>query len=292
MSDDPNRISRSNRQFEAQLAAAAARRPGLERVSAPELLARALHERREALAPRFGERHAEQRPKPWDDLPVQSRRLLEAAAAEVILSLGLDLDEHIGSPLTGFPGRASGEDAIRATLLSSGPEALRRGILKRLVVDPIVNALLPRFLRVEGLLGRIIRKGEAMSEQSDRIRSEVAETKGLQQSAITLIGGLAAEIRRLHEDPEALLALANDLDQSNSALAAALEANSGLIQAPPVVEPPVTTPPVTTPPEGETGGGAGGGIPGPIESPPAPVGEGEIGSGTPPSSGGGTGFEE
>lgn len=60
----------------------------------------------------------------------------------------------------------------------------------------------------------------------DQIRAEVEENGSVTQSAITLIGGLAQQIRDLSTDPAALQALADQLDSQNSALAAAVAANT------------------------------------------------------------------
>lgn len=72
-----------------------------------------------------------------------------------------------------------------------------------------------------------------MSAQLDKLTTEVAETKTVAASAVTLIEGLAQQIRDLKDDPIALEALAAELDSTTNALAAAVAANT-----PPVVEPP------------------------------------------------------
>lgn len=65
-----------------------------------------------------------------------------------------------------------------------------------------------------------------MSAQLDTLTNEVAETKTVVQSAVTLIEGLAQQIRDLKDDPAALEALAAELDSTTNALAAAVTANT------------------------------------------------------------------
>ena len=65
-----------------------------------------------------------------------------------------------------------------------------------------------------------------MSAQLDTLKNEVAESKTVMQSAVTLLGGLAQQIRDLKEDPVALEALATELDSSTNALAAAVSENT------------------------------------------------------------------
>lgn len=65
-----------------------------------------------------------------------------------------------------------------------------------------------------------------MSAELDRLTTEVAETKTAAQSAITLIAGLAQQIRDLKTDPAALAALADSLDADQAEIAAAITANT------------------------------------------------------------------
>ncbi len=73
---------------------------------------------------------------------------------------------------------------------------------------------------------QLFAQGEAMSAALDKITAEVTETKGIIQSAVTLINGLAQQIRDLKDDPAALNALADSLDSDSKALADAVAANS------------------------------------------------------------------
>ena len=72
-----------------------------------------------------------------------------------------------------------------------------------------------------------------MSAQLDKLTTEVAETKTVAASAVTLIEGLAQQIRDLKDDPIALEALAAELDSTTNALAAAVSANTPPIDPPP-----------------------------------------------------------
>lgn len=73
------------------------------------------------------------------------------------------------------------------------------------------------------LTGLILR-GDTMSAQLDALTREVAETRTVVDSAVTLIGSLAGQIEALKNDPVALQALADDLNAQQGALAAAVAA--------------------------------------------------------------------
>jgi len=81
-----------------------------------------------------------------------------------------------------------------------------------------------------------------MTAALDRITQEVSETKTAVASVLTLVAGLATQIRDNAEDPVALNALADDLDAGQAEIAAAITANTPA--EPPVEEPPVEEPPV------------------------------------------------
>jgi uncharacterized coiled-coil DUF342 family protein len=66
----------------------------------------------------------------------------------------------------------------------------------------------------------------AMSVQMDNLTREVAETKTVIDSAITLIQGLSTRIEELKNDPAKLQALADELDTKANALASAVTANT------------------------------------------------------------------
>jgi hypothetical protein len=65
-----------------------------------------------------------------------------------------------------------------------------------------------------------------MSEQLDKLTTEVTETVTIQQSAILLLQGLSAQIAAMKDDPIALQGLADSLDASSNALAEAIAANT------------------------------------------------------------------
>ena len=68
--------------------------------------------------------------------------------------------------------------------------------------------------------------GVKMAGELARLQTEVEEIGGVVDSAITLIGGLAKQIRDLSGEPAALKALADDLDAKAALLAAAVVANT------------------------------------------------------------------
>ena len=80
--------------------------------------------------------------------------------------------------------------------------------------------------RIEGSLSLLHERIDTMTPAMERITREVAETKTAVQSAVTLINGLAQQIRDNADDPVALNALADDLDQSQADIAAAVTANT------------------------------------------------------------------
>ena len=80
--------------------------------------------------------------------------------------------------------------------------------------------------RIEQLLVNLTEKGEYMSVELDNLTREVAEMSTVVDSAVTLISGLAEQIRALQNDPVALAALANSLDTKANELATAVSANT------------------------------------------------------------------
>lgn len=86
------------------------------------------------------------------------------------------------------------------------------------------------------LTGAILIYGgcQIMSEALDRLTREVAETRGAAESAAALIAGLAQQIRYNIDDSDQLNALADSLDESQSEIAAAVNANSDGTNAAPL----------------------------------------------------------
>lgn len=60
----------------------------------------------------------------------------------------------------------------------------------------------------------------------DPLAAEVTETKGVMQSAIVLINGLAAQIQEHLNEPEKIQEIINDLKATKAELAEAVAANS------------------------------------------------------------------
>jgi len=86
-------------------------------------------------------------------------------------------------------------------------------------------------------LNSIIAKENEMAGELDALTAEVANATTVEQSAITLIQGLAAQLAAAGTDPAKLQALHDQLMASDAALAAAIQANT---PAAPVAPP--TTP--------------------------------------------------
>jgi outer membrane murein-binding lipoprotein Lpp len=114
-------------------------------------------------------------------------------------------------------------------------------------LDPAAEAKIDQLLALVSELNERVsllqQQVQAMTPELQRLQTEVSEMKTVNQSAIALIGGLADQIRALKDDPAALASLADELDASTNALAAAVQANT---PTPP--EPaPEPTPPETPP---------------------------------------------
>lgn len=85
--------------------------------------------------------------------------------------------------------------------------------------------------RLDYLIGkvhRLLAMGGDQLAQLDDLRAEVEKVKGIEASAVTLIVGLKAKLDEAIAagNPEALAALSADLDQSATALADAVAANT------------------------------------------------------------------
>jgi ABC-type transporter Mla MlaB component len=133
------------------------------------------------------------------------------------------------------------------------------------LVDPETSAYL-KILdgKLDLILDRILsltEQGNAMSAEVDRIKASVAGLTSISHSAITLLTELGNEIRARQDDPAALTALANEVDQRKQELAAAITANTPAAPPPPTNPPTPGTPTAPTAPAptaGATPGGAGG----------------------------------
>ena len=82
------------------------------------------------------------------------------------------------------------------------------------------------------LLQLIFRKVNHMSAQMDTLTAQVAATKTVAESAITLIQGLKAQLDAAGTDPVALKALSDSLADTDKQLADAVTANTPAAPAP------------------------------------------------------------
>jgi hypothetical protein len=80
-------------------------------------------------------------------------------------------------------------------------------------------------------------EGFDMREAIERLQQEVEDTKNVNASARTLLGGLAQQIRDAQGDAATLNALADSLDAEQQLWAAAIEANQVPTAAPPADPP-------------------------------------------------------
>ena len=87
------------------------------------------------------------------------------------------------------------------------------------MIDQILKCL-------EGKLRVITHQQEKMMSDLSEIQAEVTRNTEVDQSAITLLNGLAAQIEQIKTDPAAIQALANELRASSDDLAAAVVANT------------------------------------------------------------------
>lgn len=75
-------------------------------------------------------------------------------------------------------------------------------------------------------LNYLIERIDCMSAEMDRLSAQVAVNTNVERSAIVLIEGIAQQLRDAGGDPVALAALADSLQASSEALAAAVAANT------------------------------------------------------------------
>jgi len=80
--------------------------------------------------------------------------------------------------------------------------------------------------RIEHKLDQLLLQEEVMAGELDALTAQVAENTSVEQSAITLIQNLAAQIQAAGTDPAKLDALVQQLHGSSAALAAAITANT------------------------------------------------------------------
>lgn len=94
-------------------------------------------------------------------------------------------------------------------------------------------AAVPRLLReLNDLLTRIYKQGEKIMASLDALQKAVAAEDNVIDSALTLIQGMADQIKNLTPDQAAIDALAADVQAKSDALAAAVAANTPAAPAP------------------------------------------------------------
>lgn len=83
--------------------------------------------------------------------------------------------------------------------------------------------------RVAADVRRLTKQGENMSQELDDLKAEVTVVRTVEESAITLISGIAARIQAAIDaggTAADFIAMKADLDASSNALAAAVAANT------------------------------------------------------------------
>ena len=78
----------------------------------------------------------------------------------------------------------------------------------------------------DAMLATLITQGEIMSQEMDSLAAQVEQTLTVEQSAIVLIQGIAAQLQDAAGDKTKSLELAAKLKTSADALAAAVTANT------------------------------------------------------------------
>jgi hypothetical protein len=76
------------------------------------------------------------------------------------------------------------------------------------------------------LLRAVLREEQFMSAELDALTAQVKQNTDLEQSAVTLIHGLADQIAAAKDDPAKLQQLTSELKSKADALAAAITANA------------------------------------------------------------------
>lgn len=91
------------------------------------------------------------------------------------------------------------------------------------VVDEEVHRKLDQILTQ---LATLMTQEVAMSVELDRLTAQVTETRDLEQSAVTLIQGIAKQLHDAAAEPAKVQALADSLHASATALSEAITANT------------------------------------------------------------------
>lgn len=96
--------------------------------------------------------------------------------------------------------------------------------------------------KLDAVLSLLTLYGDRTMSDLAALTAQVAQNTSVEQSAVTLIQGLASQLAAAGTDPVALSALQSQLNASATALAAAVTANTPAAPPAPPVAPPVTTP--------------------------------------------------
>lgn len=91
--------------------------------------------------------------------------------------------------------------------------------------DP-ADIVMGKLDEIRALLNRLLQQGSHMRTELETLKDQVAKTTTVEQSAITLLNGLSAQIAALKGDPAALQTLADQLAAQSTDLAAAVAANT------------------------------------------------------------------
>jgi ABC-type transporter Mla subunit MlaD len=98
-----------------------------------------------------------------------------------------------------------------------------------------------RLDRILEAVTSLVLKGDVMSQALDSLATQVEQLKTVEQSAVTLIKGLADQLTAIKDDPAKIEALAAELKSTSEDLAAAVAANTPAAPpAPAPTEPPTT----------------------------------------------------
>jgi phage host-nuclease inhibitor protein Gam len=80
--------------------------------------------------------------------------------------------------------------------------------------------------RIEAVVNQLVTQGVAMSKEFDDLQAQVERNTEVDNSVVTLVNGLAAQIEALKNDPRKLQAFADQLRANNDNLASAVAANT------------------------------------------------------------------
>lgn len=81
--------------------------------------------------------------------------------------------------------------------------------------------------RIESKLDRILQQENTSNMTLQELKTQVEKNTAVEESAVTLINGIAQQLKNAAQDPAAIQALADELAKSGADLAAAVTANTG-----------------------------------------------------------------